>query len=175
MPCDPYICPVHRAYIFIYALCTGLYTGVFFFGRYCSVNLRFWNSYIALSFYQFSVFSEWPILILDRILELSYWIVLIAEREKKWHIYYIYGVLSGYIQRYSRLNLGFFRPRQKNSLGQGRALGNFLASDEKKPRFRGYIVVYSPPGPHIIHYINIYIYIYIWTNTTMFNRLLSLK
>ena len=43
----------------------------------------------------------------------------------------------------------FFRPRQKNSLGQGRALGNFLASDEKKPRFRGYIVVYSPPRPHI--------------------------
>ena len=43
----------------------------------------------------------------------------------------------------------FFRPRQKNSLGQGRALGNFFASDEKKPRSRGYIVVYSPPGPHI--------------------------
>ena len=62
----------------------------------------------------------------------------------------------------------FCRPRQKNSLGQGRALGptalghgpalgNFLASDEKKPRFRGYIVVYSPPGPHI--YIT-YMYIY---------------
>ena len=32
-----YICPV----IHIYALCTGLYTGVFFFGRYCSVNSRF--------------------------------------------------------------------------------------------------------------------------------------
>ena len=54
----------------------------------------------------------------------------------------------------------FFRPRQKNSLGQDRALGpsalghgpalgNFLASDEKKPRSRGYIVVYSPPVPHI--------------------------
>ena len=38
-----------------------------------------------------------------------------------------------------------FRPRQKNSLGQGRALGNFFASDEEKPRSRGYIVVYSPP------------------------------
>ena len=35
-----------------------------------------------------------------------------------WCIYYIYGVSSGYIQQYSRLNLGFFRPRQKNSLGQ---------------------------------------------------------
>ena len=43
----------------------------------------------------------------------------------------------------------FFVLGKKNSLGQGRALGNFLASDEKKPRFRGYIVVYSPPGPHI--------------------------
>ena len=43
----------------------------------------------------------------------------------------------------------FFRPRQKNSLRQGRALGSFLASDEKKPRSRGYTVVYSPPGPHI--------------------------
>ena len=53
-----------------------------------------------------------------------------------------------------------FRPRQKKSLGQGRALGptalghgpvlgNFFASDDKKPRFRGYIVVYSPPRPHI--------------------------
>ena len=52
-----------------------------------------------------------------------------SVREKtRWDIYYIYGVPSGYIQRYSRLNLGFFRPRQKNSLGQGRALGNFLAS-----------------------------------------------
>ena len=128
-----YICPV----IHIYALCTGLYTGVFFFGRYCSVNLRFWNSYIALSFYQFSVFSEWPILILDRILELSYWIVLIAEREKKWHIYYIYGVLSGYIQRYSRLNLGFFRPRQKNSLGQGRCPREFFGLGRKKTSVSG--------------------------------------
>ena len=86
--------------------------------------------------------------------------------KKRWDIYYIYGVPSGYIQRYSRLNLGFFRPRQKNSLGKGRALGpaalghgpplgNFLASDEKKPRSRGYTVVYSPPGPHIyITYIH---------------------
>ena len=42
----------------------------------------------------------------------------------------------------------FFRPRP-------------AASDEKKnPRFRGYIVVYSPPKPHIyITYIYIYIYI----------------
>ena len=65
----------------------------------------------------------------------------------------------------------FFRPRQKNSLGQGRALGpsalgNFLASDEKKPRSRGYIVVYSPPGPHIyITYIlfgGLYTELIIW-------------
>ena len=30
----------------------------------------------------------------------------------------IYGVSSGYIQQYSRLNLGFFHPRSKNSLGR---------------------------------------------------------
>ena len=65
----------------------------------------------------------------------------------------------------------FCRPRQKNSLGQGRALGptalghgpvlgNFFASDDKKPRFRGYIVVYSPPRPNIyITYIHTYIFI----------------
>ena len=56
----------------------------------------------------------------------------------------------------------FFRPRQKNSLGQGRALGNFFASDEKKPRSRGYIVVYSPPRPHIyITYIKYNMHLYI--------------
>ena len=36
----------------------------------------------------------------------------------KWCIYCIYGVLSGSIWQYSRLNLGFFRPRSKNALGQ---------------------------------------------------------
>ena len=49
----------------------------------------------------------------------------------------------------------FFRYRQKKSLGQrralgnGTALGNFLGLDGKKPLFRGYIVVYFPPRPHI--------------------------
>ena len=53
----------------------------------------------------------------------------------------------------------FCRPRQKKSLGQGRALGNFFASDDKKPRFRVYIVVYSPPRPHIyITYIICIVY-----------------
>ena len=68
----------------------------------------------------------------------------------------------------------FCPPRQKNSLGQGRALGptalghgpvlgNFFASDDKKPRFRGYIVVYSPPRPHIyITYIYVYTYVCIY-------------
>ena len=48
-----------------------------------------------------------------------------------------------------------FRPWLKNSLGQGRALWNFVASDEKNSPCRGYIVVYySPPKSHIcIKYI----------------------
>ena len=66
----------------------------------------------------------------------------------------------------------FFRPRIKNALVQGRALGpsalvhgpalgHFLTSEEKKPRFRGYIVVYSPPTPHIyITYIFIYFFFF---------------
>ena len=42
------------------------------------------------------------------------------------------------------------RPRAYGPLGHDPDLGNFLASDEKKvPRLRGYIVVYSPPRPHI--------------------------
>ena len=49
----------------------------------------------------------------------------------KWYIYYIYGVSSGYIQRYSRLDLGYFSSSAKNALGQDRALGHFLTSDEK--------------------------------------------
>ena len=37
----------------------------------------------------------------------------IDQRQKKWYIYYIYGVSSGYIQRYSRLDLGYFSSSAK--------------------------------------------------------------
>ena len=39
-----------------------------------------------------------------------------SVREKtRWDIYYIYGVSSDYIQRYSRLNLGFFSSSAKKN------------------------------------------------------------
>ena len=38
---------------------------------------------------------------------LVYYINSVREKTR-WDIYYIYGGPSGYIQRYSRLNLGFF-------------------------------------------------------------------
>ena len=49
----------------------------------------------------------------------------------KWDIYCIYGVFSWYIQQYTPSTSAFFRPRP-------------AASDEKLPRFRGYIVAYTP-------------------------------
>ena len=61
----------------------------------------------------------------------------------KWDIYYIYGVFSGYIQHYTPSTSAFFRPRP-------------AASDEKMPRFRGYIVGYTPQK-HRIYITYIYI------------------
>ena len=52
----------------------------------------------------------------------------------------------------------FFRPRQKNSLGQGRALGNFFASDEKNLGFGAislYIALRDPIYTLHIYQINI--------------------
>ena len=53
-----------------------------------------------------------------------------AAVEKVAYLLYIL-FSSGYIQQYTRLHLGFFRPRQKKSLGQGRALGIFLPRTKK--------------------------------------------
>ena len=50
------------------------------------------------------------------------YIYIPAAVEKVAYLLYIL-FSSGYIQQYTRLHLGFFRPRQKKSLGQGRALG----------------------------------------------------
>ena len=80
------------------------------------------------------------------------WIFLtyfeIQKKPSKWDIYYIYGVFSGYIQQFTPSTSAFFRPRP-------------AASDEKMPRFRGYIVGYTPQKHRIyITYIYIYIYIY---------------
>ena len=55
----------------------------------------------------------------------------------------------------------FFRPRQKNSLGQGRALGNFFASDEKNLGLGAISVSIALRDPIYtlqIYYIYIYIY-----------------
>ena len=89
------------------------------------------------------VFAECSILIVKMLLSKFF------RERKRWDIYYIYGVSSGYIQRYSRLNLGFFSSSAKKSLGQGRALGIFFCLGWKKPRSRGYIGIYGPPRPHI--------------------------
>ena len=63
----------------------------------------------------------------------------------KWDIYCIYGAFSGYIHQYTPSTSAFFRPRP-------------AASDEKMPRFRGYIVGYTPQK-HRIYITYIYIYI----------------
>ena len=52
--------------------------------------------------------------------------------QKKWYIYYIYiGSCRAISNDIATSTSVIVRPRQKNSLGQGRALGNFCASDEK--------------------------------------------
>ena len=91
-------------------------------------------------------------------------------REKKGGTFIIYmGSRRGIYTDIAASRSNVFRPRQQNSLGQGRALGpsalghgpalgNFVASDEKNSPCRGYIGVYSPPGPHI--YITYIKYIY---------------
>ena len=77
----------------------------------------------------------------------------------KWCIYCIYGVLSGSIRQYSRLNLGFFRPRSRNALGPS-ALGHFLTSDEKCLGFGAILSYRSLQHPiytlHILYYIYTY-------------------
>ena len=68
-----------------------------------------------------------------------------SEIKEKWDIYCIYGFSSCYMQQYSPSTSDFFRPRP-------------AASDEKNPRSRGYIAVYSPPRPHIyITYIPVFL------------------
>ena len=44
-----------------------------------------------------------------------------------WDIYYIYWVLSGYIQQYSRLNLGFFFSSSACGLGRKKKFLGFGA------------------------------------------------
>ena len=82
----------------------------------------------------------------------------------RWCIYYIYGVSSGYIQQYSRLNLGFFRPRPENSLGRAVPSGlrpsgtacrprEFFGLERKKTSVSGlYCRIYPSETPYI-HYI----------------------
>ena len=84
----------------------------------------------------------------------------------KWYIYYIYGVWSGYIHRYSRLDLGFFVlgkkiasdsnlcPRAFGPRAQIAVLGNFFTSVEKALGL-GAITVYIALLDHIY---TLYIY-----------------
>ena len=77
-------------------------------------------------------------------------------KHKKWYIYYIYDFRRAIYNDIAASTSVLYRPREKKTLGQGRALGPsalvhgpalgfFFTSDEKEPRCRGYIVVYSPP------------------------------
>ena len=96
------------------------------------------------------------------------------RKPSKWDIYYIYGTLSWYMQQHTPETETFFhpriqytpstsaffvlglRPRTKNAS----VSGVYCSSDEKMPRFRGYIAAYTPPKHRIyityIPFIGIY-------------------
>ena len=79
------------------------------------------------------------------------------RKPSKWDIYYIYGTLSWYMQQHTPETETFFhpriqytpstsaffvlglRPRTKNAS----VSGVYCSSDEKMPRFRGYVVAYT--------------------------------
>ena len=94
----------------------------------------------------------------------------------KWYIYCIYGVLSGSIRQFSRLYLGFFRPRSRNALGQhavpsglrpsgtARCPRAFINLGRKKPRFRGYCRIDPTNTLHIYILTNFHQTFYLFLN-----------
>ena len=65
-------------------------------------------------------------------LDFKFRILLITRSIKKSGIYIIYiGSCRAISNDIATSTSVIVRPRQKNSLGQGRAFGNFSASDEK--------------------------------------------
>ena len=85
------------------------------------------------------------------------------RKPSKWDIYYIYGTLSWYMQQHTPETETFFRPRIQYTpstsaffvLGlrprtkNASVSGVYCSSDEKMPRFRGYIAAYTPPKHRI--------------------------
>ena len=98
------------------------------------------------------------------------------RKPSKWDIYYIYGTLSWYMQQHTPETETFFRPRIQYTpstsaffvLGlrprtkNASVSGVYCSSDEKMPRFRGYIAAYTPPK----HRITLHIYRKDWRNST---------
>ena len=95
-----------------------------------------------------------------------------TEKEKRGGIFIIYmGCRRAIYNNIASSTSDFFRPRIKNALVQGRALGSsalvhgpalglFFTSDEKNLGLGAILLYISPPTPHIyITYIYIYIYI----------------
>ena len=100
-----------RAYIHIYARIWG---HIYIYARICGhihIYCLSWDILPAEEGIIFLIFS----------FEIIYHVAdyQIENMEKplggvgKWYIYYIYGVSSGYIQRYSRLDLGYFSSSAK--------------------------------------------------------------
>ena len=59
-------------------------------------------------------------------------IFALASDRKKWDIYYIYGVSSGHIQRYSRLQVDFFSPSATKFPRAGPCPREFCSLGRKK-------------------------------------------